>query len=179
MIIGLARALERDARQRAEIGRERRREHRVALDHAGIAIGGLLAHAGAIDQRHAQAALGEMQRDRGADNAGAEHDGVRACHVTVFPFRTRSSAFIWNRSALRRYDRPRRAGDFPHADSEAPAAALAWLGRQGTRALAASVFVGLAVPPLAAYVKPYLGETVFVLLLFSYLRTDPAAFAAT
>jgi predicted Na+-dependent transporter len=56
-------------------------------------------------------------------------------------------------------------------------AALAWLGRQGTRALAISVFFGLAVPPLAGYVKPYLGETVFVLLLFSYLRTDPAAFA--
>ncbi|MEP7030263.1 MAG: Na+-dependent transporter [Pseudolabrys sp.] len=55
-------------------------------------------------------------------------------------------------------------------------AALAWLGRQGTRALAVSVFVGLAVPQYAAYVKPYLGETVFVLLLFSYLRTDPAAF---
>lgn len=58
----------------------------------------------------------------------------------------------------------------------APRAALAWLGRQGTRALAASIFLGLAVPPLAAYVKPYLGETVFVLLLFSYLRTDPIAF---
>ena len=57
-----------------------------------------------------------------------------------------------------------------------PGAALAWLGRQGTRAVAASIFVGLAVPPLAAYVKPYLGETVFVLLLFSYLRTDPSAF---
>jgi BASS family bile acid:Na+ symporter len=56
-------------------------------------------------------------------------------------------------------------------------AALAWLGRQGTRALAASVVIGLAVPQLAAYVKPYLGETVFVLLLFSYLRTDPSAFA--
>jgi hypothetical protein len=55
-------------------------------------------------------------------------------------------------------------------------AALAWLGRQGTRALAVSVFFGLAVPQLAAYVKPFLGETVFVLLLFSYLRTDPAAF---
>ncbi len=56
-------------------------------------------------------------------------------------------------------------------------AALAWLGRQGTRALAASVFLGLAVPGLASYVKPYLGETVFVMLLFSYLRTDPRAFA--
>jgi BASS family bile acid:Na+ symporter len=55
-------------------------------------------------------------------------------------------------------------------------AALAWLGRQGTRALAASIFLGLAVPPLAAYVKPHIGETVFVLLLFSYLRTDPTAF---
>ena len=55
-------------------------------------------------------------------------------------------------------------------------AALAWLGRQGTRALAVSVFCGLALPQFAAYVKPVLGETVFVLLLFSYLRTDPAAF---
>lgn len=58
-----------------------------------------------------------------------------------------------------------------------PMAALAWLGRQGTRALAVSIFVGLAVPQLAVYVKPYLGETVFVLLLFSYLRTDPSAFS--
>lgn len=57
-----------------------------------------------------------------------------------------------------------------------PAAALVWLGRQGTSALAASIFLGLAVPPLAAYVKPHLAETVFVLLLFSYLRTDPSAF---
>jgi BASS family bile acid:Na+ symporter len=57
-------------------------------------------------------------------------------------------------------------------------AALAWLGRQGTRALAASVFLGLAVPGLASYVKPHLAETVFVLLLFSYLRTDPTAFRA-
>ncbi|MDO9412688.1 MAG: Na+-dependent transporter [Pseudolabrys sp.] len=58
-----------------------------------------------------------------------------------------------------------------------PVAALAWLGRQGTRALAVSIFLGLAVPQLAASVKPYLGETVFVLLLFSYLRTDPHAFS--
>ena len=58
-----------------------------------------------------------------------------------------------------------------------PVAALAWLGRQGTRALAASIFLGLAVPQLAASVKPFLGLTVFVLLLFSYLRTDPHAFS--
>jgi hypothetical protein len=54
--------------------------------------------------------------------------------------------------------------------------ALAWLGRQGTRALAASIFLGLTLPALAAYVKPHLAEAVFVLLLFSYLRTDPIAF---
>lgn len=55
-------------------------------------------------------------------------------------------------------------------------AALAWLGRQGTRAVAASIFLGLAFPDLADVLKPHLGETVFVLLLFSYLRTDPSAF---
>ncbi|HWK98101.1 MAG TPA: Na+-dependent transporter [Pseudolabrys sp.] len=56
-----------------------------------------------------------------------------------------------------------------------PQAALAWLGRQGTTALALSIILGIAVPQLAAYVKPYLGATVFVLLVFSYLRTDPEA----
>ena len=57
-----------------------------------------------------------------------------------------------------------------------PGSALAWIGRHGTQALAVSIFVGLSVPALAAYVKPHLAETVFVLLLFSYLRTDPSAF---
>src|SRR5450759_2297439 len=80
MIVGLAGALDRDAQQRAWIGGKRRREDRVALYNAGIAIGGLLAHAGAIDQRDAHAALDEMQRDRGADNAGAEHNRIGACH---------------------------------------------------------------------------------------------------
>ncbi len=56
------------------------------------------------------------------------------------------------------------------------AAALAWVGRQGTRALAISLFLGLALPQLAEYVKPYLGLIVFIMLLCSYLRTNPAAF---
>jgi BASS family bile acid:Na+ symporter len=82
-----------------------------------------------------------------------------------------------DRIRLARYD-PRGAGDtLSMPILNGLAAALAWLGRQGTRALAASIFLGLAVPPLAAYVKPYLGESVFVLLLFSYLRTDPTAFS--
>jgi len=34
-------------------------------------------------------------------------------------------------------------------------ATLAWLGRQGTRAIAALVFVGIAVPPLGTPLKPF------------------------
>ena len=34
------------------------------------------------------------------------------------------------------------------------AAALSWLGRQGTRAVAASIFIGIVTPPLAALFKP-------------------------
>jgi BASS family bile acid:Na+ symporter len=54
-----------------------------------------------------------------------------------------------------------------------PAAALAWLGRQGTRAIALSVFLGLAVPPLAALFKPFVAESIFVLLVLAFLRVDP------
>ena len=138
--------------------------------------------AGALDQRHAHAALGEMQRDRGADDAGAEHNGVRASHPSCSCSslqyeQQKVSAIDMARIEHWRYDLIRSAGDrgaMPILTGLT--AALAWLGRQGTRALAASVFLGLALPQLAAYVKPYLAEAVFVLLLFSYLRTDPAAF---
>ncbi|MGH6665050.1 MAG: hypothetical protein ACREB2_09125 [Pseudolabrys sp.] len=40
---------------------------------------------------------------------------------------------------------------------EAPAAALAWVGRKGTLVVAASLFAGLAVPGLAALCRPFLG----------------------
>jgi hypothetical protein len=53
--------------------------------------------------------------------------------------------------------------------------ALAWLGRQGTRAVAASIFVGLAVPALAALFKPLVGPTIFCLLTLAFLRVEPAA----
>lgn len=56
-----------------------------------------------------------------------------------------------------------------------PVAALAWLGRQGTRAIAALVFIGIAVPPLGAVLKPYVTEAVFVLLCISFMRVDVAA----
>ncbi len=58
--------------------------------------------------------------------------------------------------------------------SLAPAAALAWLGRQGTRAVAASLFIGIAVPPLAAILKPGFPYALFALLCLAFLRVDPA-----
>jgi hypothetical protein len=52
---------------------------------------------------------------------------------------------------------------------------LAWIGRRGTQVLALSTLVGIAVPPLAAVLKPALGGTVFVLLTLTFLRIDPGA----
>jgi hypothetical protein len=37
-----------------------------------------------------------------------------------------------------------------------PVQALAWLGNQGTRAIAALVFIGIAVPPIGQLLKPIL-----------------------
>ena len=56
-----------------------------------------------------------------------------------------------------------------------PVQALAWLGRQGTRALAALVFIGIAVPPLGALLRPYVTAAVFCLLCVSFMRVDLAA----
>ena len=54
------------------------------------------------------------------------------------------------------------------------AAALSWLGRQGARAVAASIFIGIMVPPLAALLKPIFAYALFVLLCLAFLRVDPA-----
>jgi hypothetical protein len=56
-----------------------------------------------------------------------------------------------------------------------PVRALGWLGGQGTRAIAALVFFGIAVPPLGELVKPFVTEAVFVLLCISFMRVDIAA----
>lgn len=53
------------------------------------------------------------------------------------------------------------------------AAALAWLGRQGTRAVALSVFAGLALPQLAAMLKPAFTPALALLLCLSFLRVEP------
>jgi hypothetical protein len=52
-------------------------------------------------------------------------------------------------------------------------AGLSWLGRQGTRAVAASIFIGIMTPPLAALFKPIFPFALFVLLCLAFLRVDP------
>src|SRR3954451_14904232 len=54
------------------------------------------------------------------------------------------------------------------------AAPLSWLGRQGTRAVATSIFIGIFVPPLAALFKPIFPYALFALLCLAFLRVDPA-----
>ena len=49
---------------------------------------------------------------------------------------------------------------------------LAWLGDQGTRAVAALVFIGVAVPPLGALLRPFVTEAIFLLLCISFMRVD-------
>lgn len=56
--------------------------------------------------------------------------------------------------------------------ASAPILALAWLGRQGTRALAVLVFIGIAVPPLGAVCRPFVTEAIFLLLCVSFMRVD-------
>jgi predicted Na+-dependent transporter len=54
----------------------------------------------------------------------------------------------------------------------APVRALAWLGRQGTRAIAALVIVGIAAPTLGEWLRPYVTEAIFLLLCISFMRVD-------
>jgi BASS family bile acid:Na+ symporter len=54
------------------------------------------------------------------------------------------------------------------------AAALDLAGRHGTLLAATSIFVGLAIPDLAAACKPFLGEAIVIILTLAFLRVDPA-----
>src|ERR1700676_935571 len=56
-----------------------------------------------------------------------------------------------------------------------PMQALAWLGGQGTRAIAALVFIGIAVPPIGDMLKPFVTEAIFLLLCISFMRVDISA----
>lgn len=55
---------------------------------------------------------------------------------------------------------------------------LEWLGRQGTKVAAASILIGLTIPPLAAALKPIFTAAIFLLLIFAFLRVDPAELRA-
>ena len=56
-----------------------------------------------------------------------------------------------------------------------PIRGLAWLGDQGTRAVAALVVFGIAIPPLGSLLRPYVTEAIFLLLCISFMRVDLAA----
>lgn len=56
--------------------------------------------------------------------------------------------------------------------------ALGWLGRQGTHAIAASVFLAIALPPIDALLKPFVTEAIFALLCIAVLRVDLAVLRA-
>lgn len=53
--------------------------------------------------------------------------------------------------------------------------ALAWLGRQGPRAITVSVFLGLAIPQLSALFRPIVAPAIFFMLVLAFLRVQPAA----
>ncbi len=55
------------------------------------------------------------------------------------------------------------------------ASALAWIGRQGTRAIASLVILGIALPSLGSLFKPFVTEAVFALLCIAFLRVDTAS----
>ena len=50
--------------------------------------------------------------------------------------------------------------------------ALAWLGRQGTRAIAALAMIGIAVPAIGEFLQPVFTLAVIVLLSIAFLRLD-------
>jgi BASS family bile acid:Na+ symporter len=58
------------------------------------------------------------------------------------------------------------------------AAGLVWLGRRGTTAVAISILLGIALPPVGVLIRPFFPETVFLLLCLAFLRVDPAALRA-
>ena len=55
---------------------------------------------------------------------------------------------------------------------------IEWIGRQGTRAIAALVVVGIALPSIGSALKPFVTEAVFVLLCIAFLRIEFSAIKA-
>lgn len=53
--------------------------------------------------------------------------------------------------------------------------ALAWLGRLGTRAIAALIVIGIGFPWIGHILKPFVTEAVFILLCTAFMRVNIAA----
>jgi hypothetical protein len=64
---------------------------------------------------------------------------------------------------------------FGNSIFDALTAPLRWLGRQGTRAITASVLFGMVAPPIGSFLKPFVTEAVFVLLFLAFLRMNVTA----
>lgn len=62
----------------------------------------------------------------------------------------------------------------PSPLSALPLRLLSALGREGTRAVALSIVIGLVIPPLASLAKPLLTPLVYVMMVASFMRTDLA-----
>ena len=58
-----------------------------------------------------------------------------------------------------------------------PFSALGWVGKRGAAAVAISVVIGMLLPTLSAYARPFITPAVFVLLVLAFLRVDGAAIA--
>ncbi|MEK9944851.1 MAG: Na+-dependent transporter [Alphaproteobacteria bacterium] len=54
----------------------------------------------------------------------------------------------------------------------AVASVLSWLGRQGTRAVAAVIFIAIAVPWMGEILRPFLTFSIFALLTIAFMRVD-------
>ena len=53
--------------------------------------------------------------------------------------------------------------------------AIAWIGKKGAKAVAASLFLGIALPPLSALMRPVLVPCIFLLLVLAFVRVDLSA----
>jgi hypothetical protein len=108
-----------------------------------------------------------MKRYRRADYSGTENDCVSTGHSHL----QKLSSYIWIAGpggAIKQRYGPRP--EFPQMKLiGALAAALALCGRHGTLIAAGSIFVGLAVPPLAAAFRPHLGEAIVLMLTLAVI----------
>ena len=52
---------------------------------------------------------------------------------------------------------------------------LAWLGRQGTRAIGVSIVIGIAFPWIGQWCRPFVGGAVFLLLCTAFMQVDVVA----